>query len=35
MGGITLTAHNNKGENLGGAASNESEHTEISLSFAF
>lgn len=35
MGGITLKAHNNKGENMGGAANNESEHTEISLSFAF
>jgi len=35
MGGMSLTAHKNKGENLGGAASNESEHTEISLSFAF
>jgi outer membrane protein OmpU len=35
MGGITLKAHQNKGENMGGAASQESEHTEISLIFAF
>lgn len=35
MGGMTLKAHNHKGENMGGAAANESEHTEISLSFAF
>jgi len=35
MGGMSLTAHKNKGENMGGTASNESVHTEISLSFAF
>ena len=35
MGGITLNAHHNKGENMGGSAANESEHTEISLSLAF
>ena len=35
MGGMTVNAHRNEGENMGGAASNESEHTEISISFAF
>ena len=35
MGGMSIKAHSNKGENMGGAASNESEHTEISVSFAF
>ena len=35
MGGITLNAHHNKAENMGGSAANESEHTEISLSLAF
>jgi outer membrane protein OmpU len=35
MGGMSLTAHKNKGENMGGDASEESVHTEISLSFAF
>jgi len=35
MGGITLNAHHNKGEGMGGSAANESEHTEISLSLAF
>ena len=35
MGGMTLNAHHNKGENMGGSRLNESEHTEISLSFAF
>jgi hypothetical protein len=35
MGGISLKAHSNKGTNMGGSASNESEHTEISVSFAF
>jgi outer membrane protein OmpU len=35
MGGMTINAHRNEGENMGGAASNESEHTEISISFAF
>jgi len=35
MGGITLNAHHNKGENMGGSRANESEHTEISLSLAF
>ena len=35
MGGITLNAHHNKGENMGGSRENEVEHTEISLSFAF
>ena len=35
MGGISLKAHANKGENMGGAAANEIEHTEVSLSLAF
>ena len=35
MGGMTINAHKNKGENMGGAAENETEHTEISVSFAF
>ena len=35
MGGMTLKAHNSQGENMGGSANNESEHTEISLSLAF
>jgi outer membrane protein OmpU len=35
MGGMTVNAHRNEGENMGGAAANESEHTEISISFAF
>ena len=35
MGGISLKAHANKGENMGGVAANEIEHTEISLSLAF
>ena len=35
MGGMTLKAHKNKGEKLANTADNESEHTEIALSFAF
>jgi hypothetical protein len=35
MGGMTVKAHSHKGEDMGGATSNESEHTEISVSFAF
>jgi len=35
MGGIALKAHRSSGENLGGVANNESEHTEVSVSFAF
>jgi len=35
MGGMTVNAHRNEGENMGGAAANETEHTEISISFAF
>jgi outer membrane protein OmpU len=35
MGGMALKAHTSKGENMGGAATNESEHTEVSISFAF
>ena len=35
MGGMTINAHRNTGEDMGGAANNESEHTEISISFAF
>jgi len=35
MGGMTLKAHKNKGEKIANTANNESEHTEIALSFAF
>ena len=35
MGGISLKAHNNEGKGMGGVANNASEHTEISVSFAF
>jgi outer membrane protein OmpU len=35
MGGISLKAHKNKVENMGQSAGTESEHTEISVSFAF
>jgi len=35
MGAISLNAHKNKGEKLDNTANNASEHTEISLSFAF
>ena len=35
MGGISIKAHANEGENMGGAAANEIEHTEVSVSFAF
>lgn len=35
MGGITVKAHKNTGENMDGDANNESEHTEIAVSFAF
>ena len=35
MGGMSIKAHSNEGENMGGAAANEIEHTEVSVSFAF
>ena len=35
MGGMTVKAHQNKGEKLANTANNESEHTEIAISFAF
>jgi outer membrane protein OmpU len=35
MGSMTFKAHRNKGTNLGNAASMESEHTEIGVTFAF
>ena len=35
MGGVSIKAHNNEGTGMGGTASNASEHTEISVSFAF
>ena len=35
MGGISLKAHSNEGSGMGGTANNSSEHTEISVSFAF
>jgi len=35
MGGMSLKAHSNEGSGMGGTANNSSEHTEISVSFAF
>ena len=35
MGGVSIKAHNNEGKGMGGVANNASEHTEISVSFAF
>lgn len=35
MGGISIAAHSNEGKNIANTAANESEHTEISVSFAF
>ena len=35
MGGMTIKAHKNKGTNIQQSANNESEHTEIAVSFAF
>ena len=35
MGGVSIKAHNNEGTGMGGVANNASEHTEISVSFAF
>ena len=35
MGGISIAAHKNEGKNLRQTADTESEHTEISVSFAF
>jgi outer membrane protein OmpU len=35
MGGMTIKAHKNEGTNLNQTANNESEHTEIAVSFAF
>jgi outer membrane protein OmpU len=35
MGGITIKAHRNTAENINQTANNESEHTEIALTFAF
>jgi len=35
MGGMTIKAHQNTGDNLANAAANDSEHTEIALSWAF
>ena len=34
-GGMTLKAHRNSGDNVGNATNNESEHTEIGVTFAF
>ena len=34
-GGITIKMHRNSGDDLGNAVSNESEHTEIGVTFAF
>ena len=34
-GGITFKVHRNKGDNVGNAASNTSEHTEVGVTFAF
>jgi outer membrane protein OmpU len=35
VGSMTFKAHRNKGTNLGNAVTNESEHTEVGVSFAF
>ena len=35
VGSMTFKAHRNKGTNLGNSASNESEHTELGVTFAF
>ena len=35
MGGMTVKAHQNKGDGLGNTANQTSEHTEIALSWAF
>ena len=35
MGGMTIKAHKNEGTNISQTANNESEHTEIAVSFAF
>jgi outer membrane protein OmpU len=35
MGGMTIKAHKNEGTNIAQTANNESEHTEIAVSFAF
>jgi outer membrane protein OmpU len=35
MGGISIKAHSNKGENVSNIANAEHEHTEIAVSFAF
>ena len=34
-GGVTFKVHRNKGDNVGNAASNTSEHTEVGVTFAF
>jgi len=35
VGSMTFKAHRNKGTNIGNATANESEHTEIGVTFAF
>ena len=35
VGSMTFKAHRNKGTNLGNATGNESEHTEVGVTFAF
>jgi len=35
MGGMSISAHHNEGENMGGQRLMEVEHTEVSVSFAF
>jgi len=35
MGGMTFQAHQNEGKGLGGVTANSSEHTELTVSFAF
>jgi outer membrane protein OmpU len=35
MGGMSISAHHNKGENMGANRNNEVEHSEISVSLAF
>lgn len=35
MGGMTISAHANEGDNVGHTANSTSEHTEVSITFAF
>jgi len=35
MGGMTISAHANEADNVGNTANATSEHTEVSITFAF